>query len=202
MKKRPRKVKSFPSPSRMSFPQVSKSIKALLLGFFCCLGVASANEAPAVKAVPAQLFSLNEVHPQSDRLVPATAEGTTLVPPSYRLCKFPILDEDGKNIGTRSMLVSIRNIVTAEHVQLARLTGRLGENRGLAFRCRRQKGQQCHRQDADGSRSVGRDSRGGGLIAPTVQAQLDRDFIITGLNSKDEVDRVAHAFNAPIKPAQ
>jgi hypothetical protein len=115
----------------MSFPQVSKSIKALLLGFFCCLGVASANEAPAVKAVPAQLFSLNEVHPQSDRLVPATAEGTTLVPPSYRLCKFPILDEDGKNIGTRSMLVSIRNIVTAEHVQLARLTGRLGEIAGL-----------------------------------------------------------------------
>jgi hypothetical protein len=29
------------------------------------------------------------------------------------------------------MLVSIRNIVTAEHVQLARLTGRLGEIAGL-----------------------------------------------------------------------
>jgi hypothetical protein len=183
----------------MSFLQVSKTTKALFLGFFCCLGVASANEAPAVKAVPAQLFSLNEVHPKSDVLVPEIENGTAQVPPGYWLCKFPVLGNSGKLEGHKSLLVSIRSIVTAEHVQLARQTGNHGEIAVLL-------------PDAGGKRvsnatkkmQIGRDRlavilEGDGLIAPTIQASLGREFVINGLDSKEEVARVVLAFNAPSK---
>ena len=186
----------------MSFLQVSKTIKALFLGFFCCLGVASADEAPAVKAAPAQLFSLNEVHPKSDVLVAEIENGTAQVPPGYRLCKFPVVGNSGTLEGHKSLLVSIRTIVTAEHVQLARPTGNHGEIAVLL-------------SDAGGKRvsnatekmQIGRDRvavilKGAGLIAPTIQASLGREFVINGIDNNEEIARVVLAFNAPIKDSK
>ena len=43
---------------------------------------------------------------------------------------------------------------------------------------------------------------GNALIAPIVQSQLDRDFVITGLDSSEEAKRIAHALASPTKSLQ
>jgi len=185
-----------------SFP-VSNSLNALLLGFLCCLGITAAKDGDTEKkAAKVELFSLNEVHSQSDQLIPAINAGDDLPPPGYRLCPFPVTDDDGKRIGTRYILVSTQNIVTAKDIQLARSTAAFGE---VAVLLTPAGGKRV--SNATGKMQLGRDRiavllEGKGLIAPTVQAPLGREFVINGLGGKEEVNRVVHAFNAPIKDPQ
>lgn len=185
----------------MSLFQVSKSMKALFLGFFCCLGVVMAKDGEPQKASPVQLFSLNAVHPNSDQLVQGIEEGSGQTPPGYRLCHFPILDA-GKKVSSRPLLVSVRNIVTSEDIQVARATANHGE---IAILLSAAGGKRV--SDATSKMEIGRDRmavilEGEGLIAPTVQAALGREFVISGLSDKQEVERVVLAFNAPIKSSK
>ena len=145
-------------------------------------------------------LELKEVHPQSDQLADAIESGAQLPPPGYKLYNFPIIDEESqKTVGTRKMLLNTRNIVGGEMVQLARATTNIGE---IAVLLTKDGGKRV--SNSTGKMEIGRDRMavvldGEGLIAPTVQASLGREFVINGLDGKEEVRRIVFALNNPLK---
>jgi len=145
-------------------------------------------------------LELKEVHPQSDQLTPAVESGAQLPPPGYKLYSFPIIDEESqKTIGTRKMLLNTRNIVGGEMVQLARASQNIGE---IAVLLTSEGGKRV--SNSTSKMEIGRDRMavvldGQGLIAPTVQASLGREFVINGLDGKEEVRRIVFALNNPLK---
>ncbi|YCM44956.1 protein translocase subunit SecD [Verrucomicrobiaceae bacterium 227] len=145
-------------------------------------------------------LEMKEVHPQSDQLSSAIESGAQLPPPGYKLYDFPIIDEESqKSVGTRKMLLNTRNIVGGEMVQTARATQSIGE---IAVLLTKEGGKRV--SNSTGKMQIGRDRMavvldGQGLIAPTVQASLGREFVINGLDGKEEVRRIVFALNNPLK---
>ncbi len=145
-------------------------------------------------------LEMKEVHPQSDQLTSEIESGAQLPPPGYKLYTFPIIDEESqKTVGTRKMLLNTRNIVGGEMVQLARATQNIGE---IAVLLTKDGGKRV--SNSTGKMQIGRDRMavvldGQGLIAPTVQASLGREFVINGLDGKEEVRRIVFALNNPLK---
>lgn len=146
-------------------------------------------------------LELKEVHTDSDRLAPGVDSGDALAPPGYQLYKLPIVDEETqKKIGERPILLSRRNIVGGEAVQNARVvTQQIGT---VAVTLNKEGGQRV--QNSTGAMKIGQDRMavvldGQALIAPTVQAKLGRDFVINGLDGKEETRRITKALNNPLK---
>lgn len=145
-------------------------------------------------------LEMKEVHPQSDQLTSQIESGAQLPPPGFKLYTFPIIDEESqKTVGTRKMLLNTRNIVGGEMVQLARATQNIGE---IAVLLTKEGGKRV--SNSTGKMQIGRDRMavvldGEGLIAPTVQASLGREFVINGLDGKEEVRRIVFALNNPLK---
>ena len=145
-------------------------------------------------------LEMKEVHPQSDQLTSEIESGAQLPPPGFKLYTFPIIDEESqKTVGTRKMLLNTRNIVGGEMVQLARATQNIGE---IAVLLTKEGGKRV--SNSTGKMQIGRDRMavvldGEGLIAPTVQASLGREFVINGLDGKEEVRRIVFALNNPLK---
>ena len=66
------------------------TVKALLLGLFCCLG-AHAKQAEANKP-KAELLALRTVHPQSQSLLADLKAGTGKLPPGYKVFQIRVID--------------------------------------------------------------------------------------------------------------
>ena len=145
-------------------------------------------------------LELKEVHPQSSEIIRQIESGSRLAPPGYKLYQLPILDEEGKkNVGEQPILLNTRNIVGGDSVQTARATGRLGEIAVLLTkeggdRVRNSTSKMRPRQDR---MAVVLD--GQALIAPVVNESLGREFVINGLDGREEVRRIVFALNNPLK---
>ncbi len=145
-------------------------------------------------------LELKEVHPRSSEIIREIEAGSRLAPPGYKLYQLPILDEEGKKkVGEQPILLNSRNIVGGDSVQTARATGRLGE---IAVLLTTEGGDRV--RNSTGKMTLGRDRMAvvlddEALIAPTVQAVLSRDFVINGLDGKEEVRRIVFALNNPLK---
>jgi SecD/SecF fusion protein len=145
-------------------------------------------------------LELKEVHPESDQLTRAIVAGTQVAPPGYQLYQLPIIDEESQQkIGETPILLNRRNIVGGDSVQLARATGRLGE---IAVLLTKEGGDRV--RNSTGKMTLGQDQMAvvldnEALIAPTVQAKLSRDFVINGLDGREEVRRIVFALNNPLK---
>ncbi|MFT6180575.1 MAG: SecD/SecF fusion protein [Akkermansiaceae bacterium] len=145
-------------------------------------------------------LELKEVHPQSSELIDAIQAGTQLPPPGYQVYQLPILDKEGKiKIGDRPILLNRRNIVGGDSVQTARATPQIGT---ISVLLTKEGGKRV--RNSTGKMTLGRDQMavvldGEALIAPTVQAKLSRDFVINGLDGKEEVRRIVFALNNPLK---
>lgn len=144
-------------------------------------------------------LELKEVHPQSRTLVPQIENGSEYPPPRYKLYEFPILNDEQKQIGTEKLLLSKGRIAGGDMVKLARPTNQIGE---IAVLLTDEGGKRV--LNATKKMEIGRDRMavvldGVGLIAPTVQAKLSREFVINGLDGKEEVKRVTFALNNPMK---
>jgi len=145
-------------------------------------------------------LELKEVHSQSDNLVHSIEAGDTLPPPGYRLYQLPIVDEDtNKKIGERPILLSRRNIVGGDAVQNARATNQIGT---IGVLLTKDGGERV--RNSTGKMDLGKDRMAvvldnEALIAPTVQAKLSREFVINGLDGKEEVRKIVFALNNPLK---
>jgi hypothetical protein len=175
-------------------------LKALFLGFFCCCELQAGDEEKEPLAIKKEkiLFALKEVHPSSRELAPAVENGEKMAPPGYKLIIMTSTDVKGKK-HREPLLLSRRNIVSADAIEAVRATGRLGE---IAVRLTKSGGERV--ANSSGKMNFGRDRiaviyEDRCLIAPTVQAKLSRDFVINGLDGKKEVDSVLKALNAAIK---
>lgn len=170
------------------------TVKALLLGLFCCLG-AHAKQAEAKKP-KAELLALRTVHPQSQSLLAGLKAGTGKVPPGYKVFQIRVIDyETGKKIGQEPILLSLKTIVTEKHVQLARPDQGIGT---LSVTLTEGGGERLNTATKKMKLGVDRMAvvlEGECIIAPTVQAVLSRRFIINGLDGKAEVDRLTKALN-------
>ncbi len=146
-------------------------------------------------------LELKEVHTDSDRLAGPVDSGDALAPPGYQLYQLPIVDpETEKKIGERPILLSRRNIVGGEAVQNARVvTQQIGT---VAVTLKKEGGDRV--LNSTKAMKLGQDRMavvldGEALIAPTVQAKLGRDFVINGLDGKEETRRITKALNNPLK---
>ncbi len=145
-------------------------------------------------------LELKEVHPQSDEIIAGIESGSRLAPPGYRVYQLPIIDEESQTkIGDRPILLRGRNIVGGESVKTARATNRIGE---IAVLLTKEGGERV--RNSTEKMTKGRDRMAvvlddQALIAPTVQAVLSRDFVINGLDNKEEVRRIVFALNNPLK---
>lgn len=170
------------------------TVKALLLGFFCCLG-AHAKQAEAKKP-KAELLALRTVHPQSQSLLADLKAGTGKVPPGYKIFQIRVSDaETGKKIGQEPILLSLKTIVTEKQVELARPNQGFGT---LSVTLTERGGERLNTATKKMKLGVDRIAivlKGECIIAPTVQAVLSRRFVITGLDGKAEVDSLTKALN-------
>ena len=146
-------------------------------------------------------LELKEVHTDSDRLAGPVDSGDALAPPGYQLYQLPIVDEETqKKIGERPLLLSRRNIVGGESVRNARIvTQQIGT---VAVTLKEEGGDRV--LNSTKAMKLGQDRMavvldGQALIAPTVQAKLGRDFVINGLDGKEETRRITKALNNPLK---
>ena len=145
-------------------------------------------------------LEFKEVHPQSDNLVHSIESGDTLPPPGYRVYQLPIIDKDSnKKIGERPILLSRRNIVGGDSVQTARATAQIGT---ISVLLTKNGGERV--RNSTGKMDLGKDRMAvvlddEALIAPTVEAKLSREFVINGLDGKEEVRRIVFALNNPLK---
>lgn len=180
-------------------------LKSLVAVFLCSSITATvakdAGEEPAKPKAP--LLSLKEVHKETSRLAPLVEKGEQLAPPGYALYSLPVTDDEtNKVIAKTPILLSRRNIVGTESVQNARVVPQqIGT---VAVTLTKEGGKRV--TNATKKMQLGLDRiavvlEGKCLIAPTVQAVLSRDFIISGLENKDETKRVVNALNAPIAKA-
>lgn len=174
----------------------SQLFKALIVALFCSLG-ASAKDGEEKKPQSPILLALKEVHPKSDELAPQIKAGTQIVPPGYKLYQLPAFDAEGKKkVEQRPILLKTRDIVTGDSVQTARATNQIGT---IAVLLTKKGGEQVRIATKKMNLGVDRMAvviEGKCLIAPTVQAVLSRDFVISGLDGKPEVKRLVKALNA------
>lgn len=179
----------------MIFVQSQLTLKALVLGFFCCLHVCAADTVETDEA-KIELLSLHLVHPQNDQLANKAANKETAIPEGYQLSHLPIVDTDtGKVLGKRPILIQTKKIVSTEDVKNARATGQVGT---ISILLTEEAGEKM--QIATQNMNLGRDRiavmlEGRCVIAPTVQAKLGRNLHINGLGGKSEVKRLVQAFN-------
>ena len=86
------------------------TVKALLLGFFCCLG-ADAKQ-PEVKKTKVVLLALRAVHPQNQCFPADLKAGTGKIPPSYKVFEIrPSEATTGKKIAQEPFLLSLKTII-------------------------------------------------------------------------------------------
>ena len=184
----------------MSRTLPSVTVKALFLGFFCCLGleVQAAKGESNLESKPQVLLALKEVHPESDELAPAVQKGQQITPPGYKLYLMTSTDHEGEKMAT-PLLLKRGSIIEASNVQLARATGQIGV---INVKLTTEGGKKL--RNATGKMNLGQDRmavvvKDRCLIAPTVNSRLSRDFQITGLDSKEEVKSLVKALNAANK---
>ena len=146
------------------------------------------------------ILQCKAVHPENGRLAQAVSSGSQLAPAGWKLYMLPILDDDRKNIGETPILLSTRNIVTGDLVQRATaIPGRFGT---IAVLLSKDGGDRLYTATKQMRTGVDRmavvlDDRA--LIAPTVNGNLSRDFIIEGLDGTKEVQEVVAALANPLK---
>ena len=144
-------------------------------------------------------LELKEVHPQSRSLAPQIKAGEA-APPGFKLYTFPILDDDNKKIGERPELLSRRNIVGGDKVQTASAVP--GQYGVLSVLLTSDGGKRVRNVTEQMTKGVDRMAivlDGEGLIAPTVQANLSRNFVISGLDGQEEVRQIVFALNNPLR---
>lgn len=143
---------------------------------------------------------LKKVHPNSNQIIAQIEAGTKTLEPGYQV--FPIRRTDpetGKVIGMDKILLSRRTIVGGDKVDLARPGDGLGVINVLLSK---EGGRRL--TNATKTMTIGSDRMAvvlddEVLIAPTVNATLGRNFIVEGLDGREEVRTVSNALNNPLK---
>ena len=143
---------------------------------------------------------LKKVHPNSNQIIAQIEAGTKTLEPGYQV--FPIRrtdPESGKVIGMDKILLSRRTIVGGDKVDLARPGDGLGVINVLLSK---EGGRRL--TNATKTMTIGSDRMAvvlddEVLIAPTVNATLGRNFIVEGLDGREEVRTVSNALNNPLK---
>ena len=143
---------------------------------------------------------LKRVHPNSSQIIAQIEAGTKTLEPGYQV--FPIRRTDpetGKIIGMDKILLSRRTIVGGDKVDLARPGDGLGV---IDVLLSKEGGKRL--TNATKTMTIGSDQMavvldGEVLIAPTVNATLGRNFIVEGLDGREEVRTVSNALNNPLK---
>lgn len=158
-------------------------------------------------------LELKEVHRQSNPGFIQSILNGKAAPPGYRLYPFakndpenedallPIRDPEGNLIeeNVRYELLAIRTIAGGDMVDRASPAQQIGT---VLVRLSSEGGDRV--RNSTSVMEKGRDRMavvldGQGMVAPTVQATLSRDFSITGLDGREEVKRVVFALNNPLK---
>ncbi len=143
---------------------------------------------------------LKKVHPNSSQIIAQIEAGTKTLEPGYQV--FPIRRTDpetGKIIGMDKILLSRRTIVGGDKVDLARPGDGIGVINVLLSK---EGGKRL--TNATKTMTIGSDRMAvvlddEVLIAPTVNATLGRNFIVEGLDGREEVRTVSNALNNPLK---
>ena len=143
---------------------------------------------------------LKKVHPNSSQIIAQIEAGTKTLEPGYQV--FPIRRTDpetGKIIGMDKILLSRRTIVGGDKVDLARPGDGIGVINVLLSK---EGGKRL--TNATNTMTIGSDRMAvvlddEVLIAPTVNATLGRNFIVEGLDGREEVRTVSNALNNPLK---
>jgi SecD/SecF fusion protein len=143
---------------------------------------------------------LKKVHPNSSQIIAQIEAGTKTLEPGYQV--FPIRRTDpetGKIIGMDKILLSRKTIVGGDKVDLARP----GDGLGVINVMLSKEGGRRLRNTTE-TMTIGSDRMavvldGEVLIAPTVNATLGRNFIVEGLDGREEVRTVSNALNNPLK---
>jgi len=143
---------------------------------------------------------LKKVHPNSSQIIAQIEAGTKTLEPGYKV--FPIRRTDpetGKIIGMDKILLSRKTIVGGDKVDLARPGDGLGVINVLLSK---EGGRRL--TNATKTMTIGSDRMAvvlddEALIAPTVNATLGRNFIVEGLDGREEVRTVSNALNNPLK---
>ena len=143
---------------------------------------------------------LKKVHPNSNQIIAQIEAGTKTLEPGYQV--FPIRRTDpetGKIIGMDKILLSRRTIVGGDKVDLARPGDGIGVINVLLSK---EGGKRL--TNATNTMTIGSDRMAvvlddEVLIAPTVNATLGRNFIVEGLDGREEVRTVSNALNNPLK---
>ena len=143
---------------------------------------------------------LKNVHPNSDQIIAQIEAGTKTLEPGYKVYPIRRTDpESGKLIEPGKILLSRRTIVGGDKVDLARPGNGLGV---INVTLSKEGGRRL--TNATGNMTIGRDRMAvvlddEVLIAPSVNAILGRDFIVEGLDGREEVRTVSNALNNPLK---
>ena len=143
---------------------------------------------------------LKKVHPNSSQIIAQIEAGTKTLEPGYKV--FPIRRTDpetGKVIGMDKILLSRRTIVGGDKVASARPGNGLGV---IDVLLSKEGGRRL--TNATKTMTIGSDRMAvvlddEVLIAPTVNATLGRNFIVEGLDGREEVRTVSNALNNPLK---
>ncbi len=143
---------------------------------------------------------LKKVHPNSNQIIAQIEAGTKTLEPGYQV--FPIRRTDpetGKIIGMDKILLSRKTIVGGDKVDLARPGDGLGV---INVMLSKEGGRRL--TNTTETMTIGSDRMavvldGEVLIAPTVNATLGRNFIVEGLDGREEVRTVSNALNNPLK---
>ena len=143
---------------------------------------------------------LKNVHPNSDQIIAQIEAGTKTLEPGYKVYPIRRTDpESGKLIEPGKILLSRRTIVGGDKVDLARPGNGLGV---INVTLSKEGGRRL--TNATGNMTIGKDRMAvvlddEVLIAPSVNAILGRNFIVEGLDGREEVRTVSNALNNPLK---
>ena len=143
---------------------------------------------------------LKNVHPNSDQIIAQIEAGTKTLEPGYKVYPIRRTDpESGKLIEPGKILLSRRTIVGGDKVDLARPGNGLGV---INVTLSKEGGRRL--TNATENMTIGRDRMAvvlddEVLIAPSVNAILGRNFIVEGLDGREEVRTVSNALNNPLK---
>ena len=144
-------------------------------------------------------LELKKVHPDNKTIVKKIATGEEAAPPGYKLYSLPIYDPAGKKTGERPILLSRRNIIGGGDIQTAFADpGRFGSISVLLTPNGGNRLGEATERMTKGVDRLGIVLDNEGLIAPTVQGNLRRNFVIQGLDGEDEVRQVVFALNNPL----
>lgn len=147
-------------------------------------------------------LQLKKVHPNSNGILAQIAAGTKTVEPGYKTYRMRMTDQETNQIiGYEDILLSNKTIVGGDKVQNASPAG--GNQIGVVqVQLNKEGGQRLF--NATSEMTLGQDRMAVVLddlvlIAPTVQATLSRDFVISGLDGRKEVMAISDALNNPLK---